>query len=90
MTHTALISQIGLPGLILILVLVVLLFGRGKISQLMGDVAKGIGAFKKGMKESDQEEAAAQRAINEGGPTVEARPTSAAAETSPSEPRGNS
>ena len=32
-----------------VVVLVVLLFGRGKISSLMGDVAKGIKSFKKGM-----------------------------------------
>jgi sec-independent protein translocase protein TatA len=34
-----------------VVVLVVLLFGRGKISSLMGDVAKGIKSFKKGMSE---------------------------------------
>ena len=39
-------------------VIVLLLFGRGKISEMMGDVAKGIKAFKKGMTE---EEAAAAR-----------------------------
>ena len=33
----------------IVVVLVVLLFGRGKISDLMGDVAKGIKSFKKGM-----------------------------------------
>ena len=33
--------------------IVVLLFGRGKISDMMGDVAKGIKAFKKGMAEDD-------------------------------------
>jgi sec-independent protein translocase protein TatA len=33
--------------------IVVLLFGRGKVSDLMGDVAKGIKAFKKGMSEDD-------------------------------------
>ncbi len=40
----------------IVVVLVVLLFGRGKISSLMGDVAKGIKSFKKGMssEESDQ------------------------------------
>ena len=32
-----------------VIVLVILLFGRGKISSLMGDVAKGIKSFKKGM-----------------------------------------
>ena len=34
--------------------LVVLLFGRGKISSLMGDVAKGIKSFKKGMSSDDK------------------------------------
>ncbi len=33
--------------------IVVLLFGRGKISEVMGDVAKGIKSFKKGMAEDD-------------------------------------
>lgn len=37
----------------LVLVLVVLLFGRGKISELMGDVAKGIKSFKKGMADDE-------------------------------------
>ena len=35
----------------IVVVLVVLLFGRGKISSLMGDVAKGIKIFKKGMSD---------------------------------------
>ncbi|MEO0679525.1 MAG: twin-arginine translocase TatA/TatE family subunit [Pseudomonadota bacterium] len=35
-------------------ILVVLLFGRGKISSLMGDVAKGIKSFKKGMADDDE------------------------------------
>jgi sec-independent protein translocase protein TatA len=38
---------------IIVLVVVLLLFGRGKISDLMGDVAKGINSFKKGLKEDD-------------------------------------
>jgi len=41
--------------ILIVLVLFVLLFGRGKISELMGDVAQGIKSFKKGM--SDEEEA---------------------------------
>lgn len=36
-------------------ILVVLLFGRGKISELMGDVAKGIKSFKKGMKDDEDD-----------------------------------
>jgi sec-independent protein translocase protein TatA len=44
---------IGLPHLILLVVVVVLLFGRGKISDLMGDVAKGIKSFKQGLADDD-------------------------------------
>ena len=39
----------------IVVALVVLLFGRGKISELMGDVAKGITSFKKGLREDDTE-----------------------------------
>ena len=42
----------------IVVVLVVLLFGRGKISSLMGDVAKGIKSFKKGMATDITEDAA--------------------------------
>ncbi len=38
---------------VLVLVVVLLLFGRGKISELMGDMAQGIKAFKKGMSEDE-------------------------------------
>ena len=37
----------------LVIVVIMLLFGRGKISDLMGDVAKGIKSFKKGMAEDE-------------------------------------
>ena len=39
---------------ILVIAVVLLLFGRGKISDLMGDVAQGIKAFKKGMAEDEK------------------------------------
>jgi len=39
-----------------VIVLVILLFGRGKISSLMGDVAKGIKSFKKGMSSDSTDE----------------------------------
>jgi sec-independent protein translocase protein TatA len=39
---------------LLVIVVVLLLFGRGKISDLMGDVAQGIKAFKKGMSEDEK------------------------------------
>lgn len=38
---------------LIVLVVVLLLFGRGKIPELMGDVAKGIKSFKKGMADED-------------------------------------
>ncbi|MBC7138957.1 MAG: twin-arginine translocase TatA/TatE family subunit [Defluviimonas sp.] len=49
------LNNIGLPGLLLIAVVVLVLFGRGKISSLMGEVGKGITAFKKGVSESTGE-----------------------------------
>ena len=39
---------------IVVIAVVLLLFGRGKISDLMGDVAQGIKAFKKGMQDDDK------------------------------------
>ena len=45
-------GNIGWSGIIIVAVLVVLLFGRGKISSIMGDVAKGIKSFKKGMSDN--------------------------------------
>lgn len=53
-------GQIGIWQIVIIAVVVVLLFGRGKISELMGDVAKGINSFKKGLKDEDQAEDAAK------------------------------
>tara|TARA_B100001175_G_C19118908_1_gene453392 strand:+ start:112 stop:312 length:201 start_codon:yes stop_codon:yes gene_type:complete len=47
--------SIGFWQIAIVVVLVVLLFGRGKISDLMGDVAKGIKSFKKGMKDPSQD-----------------------------------
>lgn len=48
-------NNIGLSGLLLIAVVVLVLFGRGKISNLMGEVGKGITAFKKGVKDGTEE-----------------------------------
>ena len=42
----------GWTQILIIVVLVILLFGRGKISSIMGDVAKGIKSFKKGMSDN--------------------------------------
>tara|TARA_B100000900_G_C20569906_1_gene712800 strand:+ start:706 stop:903 length:198 start_codon:yes stop_codon:yes gene_type:complete len=47
--------SIGFWQIAIVVILVVLLFGRGKISSLMGDVAKGIKSFKKGMANDNED-----------------------------------
>ena len=47
--------SIGIWQIAIVVILVVLLFGRGKISSLMGDVAKGIKSFKKGMSDDNSQ-----------------------------------
>ena len=72
-------GNIGWSGIIIVAVLVVLLFGRGKISSIMGDVAKGIKSFKKGLSDDSTEQ---NTTINtegesstEGQPSTEAQPS---------------
>ena len=45
--------------ILIVVALLVILFGRGKISELMGDVAKGVKSFKKGINDDDE-----QKSIN--------------------------
>jgi len=49
-------GNIGWTGIIIIAILVVILFGKGKISSIMGDLAKGIKSFKKGMSDDNPRE----------------------------------
>ncbi len=49
---------------VILLLIVVLLFGRGKISEVMGDVAKGIKSFKKGMADDDDVADGASKTID--------------------------
>lgn len=65
------LNNIGLPGLLLIAVVVLVLFGRGKISSLMGEVGKGITAFKKGVKEETEEAKASLENAKDITPEVE-------------------
>ena len=58
------LQNIGLPGLLLIAVVVLVLFGRGKVSSLMGEVGKGISSFKKGVKEGSEEVENSGRELN--------------------------
>jgi sec-independent protein translocase protein TatA len=44
----------GIWGILIVAVVVLLLFGRGKISSMMGEVASGIKAFQKGLREEDK------------------------------------
>jgi sec-independent protein translocase protein TatA len=76
-------------------IVVMLLFGRGKISDLMGDVAKGIKSFKKGMADDEAENKPAappattepQRVAEQAQPAAHhAEPAPAAAAAHPAEP----
>ena len=60
------LNSIGPMGLVVIAVVVLVLFGRGKISSLMGEVGKGITSFKKGVSDgkAEIEAAAAEEAID--------------------------
>lgn len=49
------LNNIGIPGLLLIAIVVLVLFGKGKVSSLMGEVGKGITAFKRGVSEGTAE-----------------------------------
>ncbi|MFQ5534763.1 MAG: twin-arginine translocase TatA/TatE family subunit [Sphingomonadales bacterium] len=63
--------SIGFWQILLVIVLIVLLFGRNKISDLMGDVAKGIKSFKKGLSDDDGQDAD-KRLTRDAEPTAEA------------------
>jgi len=55
---------------LIVIVVVMLLFGRGKISDLMGDVAKGVKSFKKGLADDDE----APKPIDQQSPTMARSP----------------
>ena len=65
---------------IIVIAVVLLLFGRGKISELMGDVAQGIKAFKKGMSDDDKTAEKAgepMKTIDSASPSAAPQPTDA-------------
>ncbi len=49
------LNNIGPAGFIIIAIVVLVLFGRGKVAALMGEVGKGITSFKKGLKDGSDE-----------------------------------
>lgn len=59
--------------ILVVVALIVLLFGTGKISDLMGDVAKGIKSFKKGLADDDEPAAKSEPKIIEGNATQDSR-----------------
>jgi sec-independent protein translocase protein TatA len=65
---------------IIVIAVIVLLFGSGRVSNLMGDVAKGIKSFKKGMAEDDDVEERRRLTAER---TVEAQPVPPAAPAQP-------
>jgi sec-independent protein translocase protein TatA len=60
-------------------IILLLLFGKGRFSEMMGDVAKGIKSFKKGMTEDEEAAAQAAQAARDQGPPrqIDARPAEA-------------
>jgi sec-independent protein translocase protein TatA len=48
--------SIGIWQVVLILMIVLILFGAGKLPKVMGDVAKGVKSFKAGMKDDDEDD----------------------------------
>jgi sec-independent protein translocase protein TatA len=50
--------SIGIWQVVLILLIVLIIFGAGKLPKVMGDVAKGVKSFKSGLKDDDEETAA--------------------------------
>lgn len=73
--------SIGFWQILIIVLLLVLLFGRGKISDLMGDVAQGIKSFKKGMSEDDADAGAETEAKADDARVIEHSPAEAAPKT---------
>lgn len=53
--EASMLNNIGPLGFLLIAIVVLVLFGRGKVSSLMGEVGKGITAFKRGVSDGQRE-----------------------------------
>ena len=70
--------NIGPFQILVIALLILVLFGRGRISEMMGDFGKGVKSFRKGLNEDDEPRKAEPSRIE--GPSHEAKPASQAAE----------
>ena len=69
--------NIGIWQILIVALVVLVLFGRGRISEMMGDFGKGISSFKKGMSEGDEPAAKARIEPPAAGPAPIESPVSA-------------
>ena len=82
-------GNIGVWQIVLILAIVLILFGAGKLPRVMGDVAKGVKSFKAGLKEEPEEQAVKevpQAQASTVAASVETTTESAPASSKPDEP----
>jgi len=56
-------GNIGLPGILILSLVILLLFGRNRFSNMMGDLAKGVKNFKEGMKDEEPQRPAEPRQL---------------------------
>lgn len=63
-------GSIGLPQILLVLVIILIIFGAGKLPRVMGDVAKGIKNFRSGMKEEEESAEESAKQIDESDPPL--------------------
>lgn len=77
--------SIGFWQVILILVIVLIIFGAGKLPKVMGDVAKGVKSFKSGMKDDEETPAEPAKTLDQT-PSQPAGATSTQS-TAPAEPK---
>ena len=70
-------GSIGPFQIIIIALVILVLFGRGRISEMMGDFGKGVKSFRQGLSEEDKAAAAPPQRIE--GPSHEAKPATEAA-----------
>ena len=75
---------------IVVIILVLLLFGRGRISDMMGDIGKGLKSFKEGMSEDDKKPAEPPRAIENRPIDVSPEPRRTEEPATPPPPSDNS